>query len=202
MGNRSDVSVPGPQGLRPMDFRLAKTTARTVGQTVTADIYDKGNQQAANFTSVSVLCPMLLSSSVVEANTWFLVREAHNAWEGFLASGGQRQRFVIKSITDDYLVCHTWDGTTEGTVDEYVAKPPELRHSRTAWNGIAFTAYSLSLQKCTATKSSVVETWYVTPIYVVGDELTADGGISGGTGVTAAPYWQDQNRAGRAWAVE
>jgi hypothetical protein len=36
------------------------------------------------------------------------------------------------SVYGDYVVCHDWDGTTEGTEDIYIAKPPDLRESLTS----------------------------------------------------------------------
>lgn len=41
------------------------------------------------------------------------------------------QMFHIKSIHDDYLTCRTWDGTTEGETDIYVAKCYNCRKSYT-----------------------------------------------------------------------
>ena len=51
------------------------------------------------------------------------------------------QHFHIKSIQDDYLTCRTWDGTSEGGSDVYVAKPYEFRRSKTneVIDGTTFT---------------------------------------------------------------
>lgn len=46
------------------------------------------------------------------------------------SSGVQEFKFV--SAEDDYIVCHTWDGTTEGTDPINIAKQPELRCSLTS----------------------------------------------------------------------
>jgi hypothetical protein len=44
--------------------------------------------------------------------------------------GGSAQMFVIKSISNaDYVVANTWDGTTRGSSDIYIAKSPRLRPS-------------------------------------------------------------------------
>src|SRR5204863_5266904 len=46
------------------------------------------------------------------------------------AQGGiQLGLFKLSSLTSDYLVCHTWDGTNEGSEDIPIAKPPKLRCS-------------------------------------------------------------------------
>src|SRR5688572_26288580 len=36
-------------------------------------------------------------------------------------------RYVLHEIWPNTLRCHTWDGTTEGTDDVYIAKPSKLR---------------------------------------------------------------------------
>jgi hypothetical protein len=51
------------------------------------------------------------------------------------ASGsGRRQNepgslltFHFKSMSSDYIICRSWDGTNEGEIDIPIAKPPELR---------------------------------------------------------------------------
>lgn len=39
------------------------------------------------------------------------------------------RQYRVKSHEDDYLVCHTWDGETEGEKDVYIAKAWLLRRS-------------------------------------------------------------------------
>lgn len=54
------------------------------------------------------------------------------------SGGGEAQMFKLKSVQKDYLTARSWDGTTEGTVDTYIAKPYRLRES-TAETGYTFT---------------------------------------------------------------
>lgn len=37
--------------------------------------------------------------------------------------------FKLVSVQGDYLTCHTWDGTTEGSTAIFIAKDPKLRES-------------------------------------------------------------------------
>lgn len=47
-------------------------------------------------------------------------------------AGGARLKLVLlRDVKDDYLVCHSWDGETEGTTNLYVAKQFQHRTSRT-----------------------------------------------------------------------
>lgn len=46
-------------------------------------------------------------------------------------SAGKPAEFKVKEVFDDYLRCHTWNGTTEGAFDVFVAKPPRIRCSIT-----------------------------------------------------------------------
>ena len=43
--------------------------------------------------------------------------------------GGASGPYRVKDVEDDYLVCRTWDGTSEGTDDVYIAK--EYKHRNT-----------------------------------------------------------------------
>jgi len=56
------------------------------------------------------------------------------------------EQFRYKSMKGDYLVCRTWDGTTEGSSDIYIAKPETLR--KTGWHGadVTYTIESTAQQ--------------------------------------------------------
>ncbi|OHD23034.1 MAG: hypothetical protein A2Y38_23360 [Spirochaetes bacterium GWB1_59_5] len=41
--------------------------------------------------------------------------------------GGGLEMFRLKSVQEDYITCRTWDGTTEGTTDVFIAKNTETR---------------------------------------------------------------------------
>ncbi len=114
------------------------------------------------------------------------------------------QQFQIESILGDYLVCNPWDGIEADPAQYIIAKPPELRRSRTSWNSITFS-YT-SDQARTATSGSDTEDQVVVPLYVVGDIVYAVKGIIGGTGVElddgTAVDWLDTNKAARAWAKD
>jgi hypothetical protein len=81
------------------------------------------------------------------------------------------QMFRVKSVQGDYLTCRTWDGTTDGAADVYVAKPYLLRNSLTSRGSIQFT-YTTTQQR-TAMLAGQVEIQMVTPAYDVNDLIWA-----------------------------
>ena len=122
------------------------------------------------------------------------------------AWGVERARFKVQSINTDYLTCRTYDGTTTGSTDIYVAMPWDLRrtpfHGATV-NGVTYT-YSSNIQR-SATDGTNTETHVITPPYFANCEIWAFRAVGGGTGVTvssAGLVWQDMNVSGRAWAVK
>lgn len=44
-------------------------------------------------------------------------------------SGGDLQMWHLKSVQDDYVTCRSWDGSSEGSVDTYLAKEWKIRTS-------------------------------------------------------------------------
>lgn len=48
------------------------------------------------------------------------------------ASGKPAKMFVLQSVQGDYVTAHTWDGTTEGTANVYLAKDLRSQESATA----------------------------------------------------------------------
>lgn len=128
------------------------------------------------------------------------------------------QRYVVKSVSDDHLVCRAWDGVTEGTVDIKVAKPWDLRkkpfHGKTRTIGSNTFTYSYtSATERTVTKStSGSETQIIIPQYVAtgetafkGNEIWAircDAGVilNEGQNNEERLTLMDVNVACRAWA--
>jgi len=45
------------------------------------------------------------------------------------AGSGAVSMFKLKDVASDWLICHSWDGTTEGTTSVLVAKDAALRNS-------------------------------------------------------------------------
>lgn len=128
------------------------------------------------------------------------------------------KRFVVKSVSDDHLVCRTWDGTTEGTVDIKVAKPWDLRkkpfHGKTRTIGSnTFTYNYTSATERTVTKStSGSETQIIIPQYVATGEVAFKGNeiwaarcdtgaiLNEGQSNEERLTLMDANVAGRFWA--
>ena len=124
--------------------------------------------------------------------------------------GGGAQRMRVKAVYSTYLVCRTWDGTADGSVDVYVAKPPHLRwyypptggdpntwgmsiEGDPVWFTHALRTSNLDGQR-TAADASTSQVEIVVPVYqalaidsagMTGgfDEIWADT-PAGGTGVT------------------
>ena len=114
-------------------------------------------------------------------------------------------RFVITSIAEDYLVCREFDGTQQGEVDVYIAKPPLLRNSVVARAGITYTYSAVDTR--TADDGAATEDQVIVPSYTVDDEIYAMRGINRGSGVFSDPNstqkieWLDLNLDARAWAA-
>lgn len=117
-------------------------------------------------------------------------------------------RFRVKSVQGDYMTCRTWDGTTEGGSDIYVAKPPKLRHSVTSESiegtTVSYTYGSRSNNEDgyrTATAGGVDITEIVMPVYIDNDEIFAVK-PDNGTDVTVSSVelvYLDLNVDGRCW---
>lgn len=125
------------------------------------------------------------------------------------------ERFRLKEVRGDYLICRRWDGEEEGEDDVEVAKPWRLRRTPFdvggdyhAWNGLTFTFVTDT--ELVATDGEIEETWVVRPAYVVDaalpSEIWATKAGTGGTGVEnedpepkAVTYLED-NQFGRAWS--
>lgn len=117
------------------------------------------------------------------------------------ATGIAVQRFRIKGwLGDDYLVCRTWDGATEGDTDILVAKPWDLRlmpfHEQTV-NGIYYD-YETSIRRL-ADDGDATEWQVITPDYFTDAEVYAVKDPRGGTGVDFADWLSVD---ARAWAEE
>lgn len=122
-------------------------------------------------------------------------------------------RFVVKSVSDDHLVCRTWDGTNEGTVDIKVAKPYILRrtpfHGKTLTvNGNTLTYSYASGTQRTVTKSGGSETQIIVPGYVAtgsgyqGNQVWAARCDAGVTVSGETVFLVDVNIDGRMWAKQ
>lgn len=126
------------------------------------------------------------------------------------------QLYKITNVKREYLVCRTWDGTTDGTTDIYIAKPFKLRETLTgetidniavaySYSSSGFDTYLIRTARATISGQVTSEKQIVVPRYLVGDKIyampcsaaviTASDGLSIGT-ITLI----DINVDGRAWA--
>lgn len=119
------------------------------------------------------------------------------------AGSGTLQQMIITDITthDDALVCHTWDGTNEGTEDMIVAKPARLRNEA-SWNGLTFT-YTTP-QEREADDGSDTEDQVVVPAYVIDDIIYVAAvdftDVTDGGSPAVPLILLDINADARAWA--
>lgn len=153
------------------------------------------------------------------------LREAQEPQRSHLASvvgvtgtsGARLQRFKVTNtlpciegpecvVGGDYVVARAWDGTTLGAEDINLAKPYDLR--RTPFDGktIGHVTYEyLSNTLRTALNTGQIpfreETQVLVPRLLVGEEIVAQRGILGGTGVVVDGeelVWEMQSTP-RAW---
>jgi len=114
------------------------------------------------------------------------------------AAGGTAknvQRYRVKSENVDYLVCITWDGTTEGATTVHVAKPPHLR-------GGSLSTTPTSRTVNTGIQGAPGQSEFITPGYTANGEILAVE-PEGGTGIVVlgtAVTWDDLNVDARVWA--
>lgn len=121
--------------------------------------------------------------------------------------GSQIATFRYKSMQDDYLVCRTWDWTTEGDTDVLIAKPYDLR--MTGWNGVTVVYPSefsgsvsvlytkVSSSHRTATSGSEIEDQAIRPFYVPDKSVIF--AMNAETGISEVG-WIDLNVDARAFA--
>lgn len=120
--------------------------------------------------------------------------------------GGSFSLHRFKSIQAEYLVCRTWDGTTEGTEDVNIAKPYLLRQSITSrtMHGTPITyTYpgGATSQTRQATGSGRTETGFITEAYVVNDIIWAVRATTLVTVSGTALSLLDANVDGRCWGA-
>jgi hypothetical protein len=111
--------------------------------------------------------------------------------------------FKYVSGGGDYIVCHYWDGTTEGTDLYYIAKPWLLR--RTPFDGLARNGITYTyLTDVRRFANDGVESEYqvVVPSWVSGDVISARRGYVANVVDAAglAIFWLAD--CDRAWAQE
>lgn len=120
--------------------------------------------------------------------------------------GGGTTQYKLKEQFGDYYRCRTWDGTTEGTTDYYVAKPYYLR--RTPFDGqtIGDLTYSYTdddYRTVTAFGKSalqVVVPYFNTDDIIYAAELSS--GVATSTTAGSPVTLVDMNADGRYWLRE
>jgi len=105
----------------------------------------------------------------------------------------------------EFIICRSWDGTTEGSVDVKIAKPPKLRFSITSetidGTDVTYDGYDLTAQTRNATDGTTTETQVIVPRYLVDDLIFASRANSLATDEDENPIGlMDENRDARAWA--
>lgn len=123
----------------------------------------------------------------------------------------EARRFLVVEVRGDYLVCRRAGGDAAVETQDrsvYVAKPYLLRQTPfdgLSRGGISY-AYTGTAARTATDEDENTENQVIVPSYVVGDEIVAARGITGGTGTfggadsDVALEWMDLNVDGRAWA--
>lgn len=115
--------------------------------------------------------------------------------------------YRIKSVERNFLVCRTWDGTSEGATDAFIQRNWKLTWAVASetirgvlWN---YAYDNADYQHRTATGSNgVVEEQYVTPDYLVNDLIYASTATALFLNNASVPITlKDDNDDGRAWAT-
>ena len=134
------------------------------------------------------------------------------ALEVLLGSGGGTpisvSMYRIKSFQGDYMTCRSWNGSSEGATDIYIAKPVKLRNSATAatidGGAVTYSYDSSTLQRVAASATYGSEIHYIVPRYNVNDVIHA---VDSATGVSftvssvvTVVSKIDLNVDGRVWA--
>jgi hypothetical protein len=97
-------------------------------------------------------------------------------------------RYRVKEEHGDYLTCHDWDGTTEGTSDVYVAKEWKTRHSLASevvagttysYTYVLWSPFTLGESVRTATDGSVTESEVIRPPWAPDEEILAISCLTG-----------------------
>lgn len=93
--------------------------------------------------------------------------------------GSPLKCYILKQSLANYVIGHSWDGTTEGTEDVLIAKNLHCRQPATATLlGVAYTyTYTIGTDGHNDTRESddgaTTETQMVTPVWVEDDEIWA-----------------------------
>jgi hypothetical protein len=137
------------------------------------------------------------------AAEWEDINTAGRDWSADVAFDNlEVQRMRVKTSYNDYLMCHTWNGSVEGSDPIYVAKPWKLRHLLANYNLVTAVLVTIDESTIDVSNAVVTERWVVTPPYELDDEIMAVSGHEGGTGVShlGIPIvWFDMNENARAW---
>lgn len=173
-GNAQDAAPGAPQNGSPGYF-----WAKVGDQTVETGLYSAKLQLPNGFGvwiddprysgNIIVCMPDLKSletGALVPVRWEGMGQDGRHWWTVLAPSSGGVSMYRVKTVYDDYLKCRSWDGTTEGSTDVYVAKPWELRKSsfhNLTIDGVTYV--STGTQSRTATKAPWIEQQIIFPSY-------------------------------------
>lgn len=127
--------------------------------------------------------------------------------------GGKMPRLMrLKSVTDDYVVCRTWDGTNESSGDIAVAKPKKLRCSLTSESKYGTTHYYTYAAGPDSDNEQRTDKWpdeagtggsedqLVTPPWTLNEEIEVYPGETTAVDGDSAPIHWRMSAPWRQWA--
>jgi hypothetical protein len=118
--------------------------------------------------------------------------------------GAKPVPYKLASEEANHLVCHTWNGTTEGTTEIRVAKPTKLRQvaSEDIDGWVVNYVYG-GIGRTATFEDATTEAQAIVPCYLVGDVIWTmevdDSFVTSGSPATTITIL-DINVDGRAWA--
>lgn len=177
------------------------TTADTAELTVDIDLANPIHITATDLTNSSRLPPDSIVQVYWSRNKEGIIKHY------FFAGGGGSSIIPLKIdvIENDYLICNTWDGTTLGTTDIYVAKPYLLQQISHNYPWIDTSSLTtINDQTVTVEVMSVQFTWQITPPYAEGEVIWATPTTLDDIAISPGVYcsYVDLNTNGHAWAEE
>lgn len=119
------------------------------------------------------------------------------------AEGGLQGPFLFKSKEDSWIVCRSWDGSTEGDTDILIALPPKLRAVGSEvidGDTVTYSAYDNGAQTRHADNGTDEEDQVITPRFLVDDLIYANTALTlvDDDDGNPIPLLMD-NTDGRAW---
>lgn len=171
-----------------------------------------GEDSRLNWKTINQCVDHLSSLTRADADRRLAIAELRRIRKDSGSGTAEVGMFLLKEVHGDYLTCHTWDGSTEGSTDIYIAKDPALRRSVTSellddvTVSYSYTSDVVRVASWTVDSVSDSETQHVVPHYQAdadegdGEVIFAISAAHTGVDVDGTELTWMEIRSGRAWA--